>query len=495
MSDVSSALSSPPPTDSIDAFNTQTLAMLDDSQRITVSTKTTTRRRKAVVYKEEEEEEEAEEEEDEVIVSTTKTKVRKRKQAPVDSDFEGAADEEKTVVAAATISKKRKTTSTSTKKQPKLPAMAAAAVARTLASKMLIGAHVSMAKGVQNSITNAAQIGANSLALFLKNQRRWTSSPLSASDTAAFRRLCTEHAYNPRTQILPHGSYLINLATPSAEKQTQAYDCFVDDLRRCESLGIGLYNFHPGSTLGEPRAEALARISAALNRAHKVTSFVKTVVENMVGSGNVVGSSFEDLRDIIAGVEEKSRVGVCLDTCHLFAAGHDIRTEASYAQVMQDFDEIVGREYLCAIHLNDSKGPLASKKDLHQNIGLGYLGLEAFRVIMNDASLEGLPMILETPTGEDPGVWAGEIKLLEGLVGLKGGEERFLKMAEELQEKGREERDRVSGVVERVKKAKEAKGKKTPGKGGKKTPGKRGKKKVETESEDEGEESEGGCSH
>ncbi|KAF8250760.1 AP endonuclease [Wilcoxina mikolae CBS 423.85] len=370
-----------------------------------------------------------------------------------------------------------------------MPAAAASAVARTLASKMLIGAHVSMAKGVQNSITNAAQIGANSFALFLKNQRRWKSPALSASDTAAFRRLCTEHAYNPLTQILPHGSYLINLATPSTEKQAQAYDCFVDDLHRCEALGIGLYNFHPGSTLGEPRVEALARISAALNKAHKETSFVKTVVENMVGSGNVVGSSFEDLRDIIAGVGDKSRVGVCLDTCHLFAAGHDIRTAESYEEVMRNFDKIVGREYLCAMHLNDSKGPFASKKDLHQNIGLGYLGLEAFRVIMNDERLEGLPMVLETPTGEDPGVWAREIKLLEGLVGLKGDEESFLKMAEELQEKGSGERDRVSGVVERVKKAKGAKGKKTLAKRGKK------KKKVETESEGEGEESEGGCSH
>ncbi|KAI5846765.1 DNA-lyase [Tricharina praecox] len=355
---------------------------------------------------------------------------------------------------------------------------------RLLNPRLLIGAHVSAAKGVQNAITNSLSIGGNSLALFLKSQRKWASPALSATNASLFRAACIEHNYNPATQILPHGSYLINLAQHDAVKAEQAYVCFLDDLQRCETLGIGLYNFHPGSTLGEPRDEALGRIAAALNRAHKGTTMVKTVVENMVGAGNVVGSSFEDLRDIIAGVTDKSRVGVCLDTCHLFAAGHDISTPAGYDQVMKNFDDIVGRQYLCALHLNDSKGPLGSKKDLHCNIGHGFLGLEAFRLIVNDARLHGLPMVLETPNGEDPGVWAKEIKLLESLVGMTGEEAEFKALVEELQELGRSERERVAKVVEMKAGKKERKPAQWRGR----------RKKVETE--EEGSESEGsGCTH
>ena len=324
-------------------------------------------------------------------------------------------------------------------------------------SKMLVGAHVSMAKGVHNAITNAAAIGGTALALFLKNQRRWVSAPLPDADAAAFRRLAEAHGIDPRTQVLPHGSYLINLATPAPDKAAQAYDCFVDDLRRCEVLGIGLYNFHPGSTLGAPRADALARIAAALNRAHAETSSVTTVIENMAGAGNVIGGPFEDLRDIIAGVADQNRVGVCLDTCHLFAAGHDLRSAAAYADVMDRFDAIVGRRFLRALHLNDSKGPLASHKDLHCNIGLGHLGLEAFRLIMNDPRLRGLPLVLETPSGDDPSVWAREIALLHSLVGLRGDEDAFLALAQQLHDQGQAERERVSDVVRRVQQQKEAK--------------------------------------
>jgi AP endonuclease-1 len=489
-------------------FSSKRSTTMSDAEQSSSKRTISTRTRKTVVYKEESDGEELD-------VTTSKTVTKKsattRKRKPIDSDAEpedevSDADEDvedknpitiKKTVAVATT-KKQKTTLTTTAaakpktkpaakpKAPKVPtASTMSGTFARVASKMLIGAHVSMAKGVQNSITNASTIGANSFALFLKNQRKWSSPAMPASDAAAFRKLCEEKNYNPKTHILPHGSYLINLATPTAEKQKQAYDCFVDDLKRCEELGIGLYNFHPGSTLGEPRSEALKRISDALNKAHRETKFVKTVVENMVGAGNVVGSSFEDLRDILEGVEDKSRVGICLDTCHMFAAGHDIRTKEKYEEVMGNFDRIVGRKYLCAIHLNDSKGPFESKKDLHQSIGQGYIGLEAFRVLMNDSRLEGLPIVLETPTNDDPTVWAREIKLLESLVGMKGDEGEFLKMAEELQAKGEGERERVGAVVAKGK-AKAAKtSKATAKKGGR-------KKKIESDDED----SEGsGCSH
>jgi AP endonuclease-1 len=396
---------------------------------------------------------------------------------------EDEADDVKTdaVVAAASVvaTKKRKTstTTTTTKKTTTTTKKASTTTTepmatRLLGSKMLVGAHVSMAGGVQNAITNSIMIGGNALALFVKSQRKWVSPPLKAADIAAFQAACKTFGYDPRTQILPHGSYLINLAQPDPEKAAKAYDCFLDDLKRCEALGIGLYNFHPGSTLGQPRKEALGRISAALNRAHKETSFVKTVVENMVGAGNVIGAEFEDLRDIIDGVEDKTRMGVCLDTCHTFAAGYDIRTKETYEEVMKTFDDVIGRKYLCAMHLNDSKAPLASKKDLHENIGQGYLGLEAFRVLMNDERLQGLPLVLETPNHDDPGVWAKEIKLLESLVGMTGEEEEFKALVKELQANGKAERDRVGEVVKRSKKKAEA------------------KQKAES-----GSESEGGCSH
>ena len=251
----------------------------------------------------------------------------------------------------------------------------------------------------------------------------------------------------------------------------KSYACFLDDLRRCAALGIQLYNFHPGNTVGAPRPEAIARIAAALNRAHKAVPAVKPLLENMAGANNVIGSSFEDLRDIIALVEDKSRVGVCLDTCHAFAAGHDLRSGEKFGETLERFERVVGMRYLCALHLNDSKAPFASHRDLHANIGTGFLGLRAFWNVMNEKRFEGLPMVLETPideeskdevTGkpvEDKGVWAREIKLLESLIGMDVEGEEFKALEEGLAKKGESAREKMLEAVRKKEMTEKEKGK------------------------------------
>lgn len=344
--------------------------------------------------------------------------------------------------------------------------------------------------GVQNSVTNALHIGANSFALFLKSQRKWNNPPITAEAKNGFISQCKEHHYHANEHVLPHGSYLVNLAQADAEKARQAYDSFVDDLGRCEQLGIKLYNFHPGSTGGDTKAAAIKRIATQLNKAHKATKTVITVLENMAGAGNVVGSTWEDLRDIIALVEDKTRVGVCIDTCHAFAAGYDLRTPEAFKKTVDSFNEIVGAKYLKAFHcesppslsrpplisvltmtwhvVNDSKAPFNSNRDLHANIGTGFLGLRAFHSLMNHEEFQDKPMVLETPidkkgpdgkTVEDKQVWADEIKLLESLIGMDAETDEFEQMVKELQAEGAEERKKIQDQVDKkskttVKKAK-----------------------------------------
>lgn len=344
------------------------------------------------------------------------------------------------------VARKRKT-----KEEKEAEAMPLAA--RSNGLRMFIGAHVSCAKGVQNTVTNCVHIGGNAFAMFLKSQRKWENPPLQDEHKDLFMSNCGEHKYDASSHVLPHGSYLVNLAQEDAEKATQAYDAFLDDLHRCEALGIKLYNFHPGSTGGHPRPSAIARIAKALNRAQLATKTVIPVLETMAAGGNIIGSTFEDLRDIIALIDDKKRIGVCLDTCHVFAAGYDLRSPNAFKKTLESFDKIVGMKYLCALHLNDSKGPFDSHRDLHQNIGLGFLGLRAFHNVMNEPRFEGLPMVLETPidhkdpeTGkdvEDKGVWAREIKLLEGLIGADTESEEFKVMEIDLAGRGAEERKKL----------------------------------------------------
>ncbi|KAL9630080.1 MAG: hypothetical protein Q9164_006594, partial [Protoblastenia rupestris] len=287
---------------------------------------------------------------------------RKNKKNKVKKEEDDDEDNEKKT------KRKRKT-----KEEKEAEAMPLAARANGL--RMFIGAHVSCAKGVQNSVTNALHIGGNAFAMFLKSQRKWENPPLQDEHRDQFRAFCDEHKYDAASHVLPHGSYLVNLAQEDPDKATQAYKAFLDDLHRCDSLGIKLYNFHPGSTGSAPRPSAIARIANALNRAHAATTTVTPVLEAMAGSNNVIGSTFEDLRDIITLVNNKSRIGVCIDTCHIFAAGYDLRSPGAFKETLEKFDNIVGMQYLRALHLNDSKAPLASHRDLHQNIGLGFLGL------------------------------------------------------------------------------------------------------------------------
>ncbi|KAI9792007.1 MAG: hypothetical protein M1833_001291 [Piccolia ochrophora] len=346
------------------------------------------------------------------------------------------------------LKKKRKR---KTKEEKEAEAMPLAA--RTAGLKMRIGAHVSSAKGVHNSVTNCLHIGGNAFALFLKSQRKWENPALKEEHATQFITSCHEHKYDAASHVVPHGSYLVNLAQKEPAKATQAFDCFLEDLQRCEQLGIRLYNIHPGSTGTHPRPEAIGRIAAALNRAHQETSTVKVVLENMAGGGNIIGSTFEDLRGIIALIKDKSRIGVCLDTCHAFAAGYDLRTSTAFKDTLKQFDEIVGLKYLSAMHINDSKAPFASHRDLHQNIGLGFLGLGAFHNIMNEKRFEGLPLVLETPIDregqEDKRIWATEIKLLESLIGLDRNSKTFLEKETELAAQGGEERKKHQEAYER----------------------------------------------
>lgn len=277
-----------------------------------------------------------------------------------------------------------------------------------------VGAHVSAAGGVDKAVLNAKAIGCRAFALFLKSQRQWAAKPLEEDVAAKFRKACVEHNYPPHL-ILPHGSYLLNCGAPDSEILAKSRATLLDELQRCEKLGLLLYNFHPGSTCGEITAEqCMDRIAESINYAHSRTAYAITVIENMSCQGHTVGGMFEELASIINKVKDKSRVGVCIDTCHAFAAGYDLSTEVGYEAMINTFDSVVGLKYLRGMHLNDSKGTLGCHLDRHANIGKGCIGQDGFRRIMNDSRLRNIPLILETPFTSDEG-YAEEIRLLYSL--------------------------------------------------------------------------------
>ena len=272
-----------------------------------------------------------------------------------------------------------------------------------------IGAHVSANGGVENAPENAFNIGATAFALFTKNQRQWVSSPLSKKSIELFKERCEKYGFKP-FQVLPHDSYLINLGHPETEGLEKSRAAFLDEMQRCEQLGLDRLNFHPGSHLQKISIdESLSRISESINIALDKTKGVIAVIENTAGQGSNLGFEFEQIAQIIDKVADKSRVGVCIDTCHSFAAGYDLSNAAGFKKAFDHFESVVGFKYLHGMHLNDAKKGLNSRVDRHDSIGKGELGEETFRILMKDPRFDNMPLILETP---DEAIWKQEIEML-----------------------------------------------------------------------------------
>ena len=272
-----------------------------------------------------------------------------------------------------------------------------------------IGAHVSASGGVENAPLNANAIGAKAFALFTRNQRQWKSSPLTKKSISLFKERCEEFGYEAK-HILPHDSYLINLGHPDPDGLQKSRDAFLDEMQRCEQLGLDRLNFHPGSHLNEISVDdCLARIAESINRTLEQTVGVCAVIENTAGQGTNLGYTFEQIAAIIDRVDDKSRVGVCIDTAHTLAAGYNIKTEQGFTETFRHFDEVIGFSYLRGMHINDSKKDLATRVDRHDSIGKGVMGMTTFQMLMKDTRFDDIPLILETP---DESIWAEEISYL-----------------------------------------------------------------------------------
>lgn len=275
-----------------------------------------------------------------------------------------------------------------------------------------VGAHVSADKGVSMAPVNAHNIGAKAFALFTRNPSRWQSKPIPQKEADAFKRNCLELGFSPE-QILPHDSYLINLGSPEEEGLAKSRAAFLDEMQRCEQLGLTMLNFHPGSHLKKIEIEdCLDRIAESINIALGETTGVKAVIENTAGQGTNLGFSFDQIARIIDGVTDKTRVGVCIDSCHAFAAGYNLAEKEGYEQMWQEFDRTIGLKFLSAMHINDSKKGLGSHVDRHETLGNGMIGPEFFAMMMNDPRLDNIPLILETPDVER---WPQEIQWLYSL--------------------------------------------------------------------------------
>ncbi|MBR4530922.1 deoxyribonuclease IV [bacterium] len=276
-----------------------------------------------------------------------------------------------------------------------------------------IGVHISAAGGVENAPKNAAEINATAFALFTKNQKQWFAPALSAASIEAFKKNCQELGFAANA-ILPHDSYLINLGHPTDEGLQKSRTSFTDEMKRCEILGLDRLNFHPGSHLREiTESECLSKIAESINIALDKTKGVTAVIENTAGQGSNVGYRFEHLAEIIDKVEDKSRVGICIDTCHAFAAGYDLTTPAACGKTFAELDKTVGLRYLCGMHFNDAKKMLGSKVDRHETLGNGAIGLDCFKWLIEQPFTDDIPLILETP---EPEKWPAEIELLKSFV-------------------------------------------------------------------------------
>ncbi len=276
-----------------------------------------------------------------------------------------------------------------------------------------IGAHVSIAKGVQNAPINAAKIKANAFAMFTRNQRQWNAKPYTERNIQEFKQNIKNLGFDPE-YILPHASYLINLCSPDRNKLELSRKAFVDEVKRVEQLGLKFLNVHPGAHLNRITIpECINLMTESIEIALDSSRDITVVLEITAGEGTVYGYRFEQLASIIDKIKDKKRIGVCLDTCHMFAAGYDIRSSNSYEKTMEEFDKIIGIGYLKGMHLNDSKHPLGSRKDRHESIGKGFIGLEAFKCIVQDKRTDNIPLILETP---NKAIWKQEIELLRSFI-------------------------------------------------------------------------------
>lgn len=276
-----------------------------------------------------------------------------------------------------------------------------------------VGAHVSVQGGVSAAPLNANSIGAKSFALFTGSSSRWHSKSITEKEAQAFKERCAAYGY-PAHLILPHDNFLINLGSPDPEKLDKSRKSFLDEMKRCAQLGLTMLNFHPGSHLNViPEDDCLDRIAESINLALEQTDGVTAVIENTAGQGSNLGHRFEQIARIIDGVEDKGRVGVCIDTCHSYSAGYDISSQEGYDLTWREFDSVIGRGYLRGIHLNDDKRELGSRIDRHASLRTGTLGEEFFRRFMNDPRFDDMPIILETP---DDSLWKKEIEWLYSLV-------------------------------------------------------------------------------
>ena len=278
-----------------------------------------------------------------------------------------------------------------------------------------IGAHVSASGGVSNVIKNAKEIEATAFALFTKNQRQWFAKPLPQKEIEKFKNLMQKYGFN-KDMVLPHDSYLINLGHPNIEKREKSLKSFIEEAKRVEQLGLKYLNFHPGSHLREiSEEECLENIANSINYAIKETESCVFVMETTAGQGSNLGYKFEHLAYLIDKAVDKERIGVCIDTAHIFAAGYDIRTKEAYEKTMKEFDNIIGFKYLKGMHINDSKAKFASRVDRHHSLGKGEIGIDAFKFIMQDKRIDNIPLILETI---EPSLWPEEIKLLKSFANV-----------------------------------------------------------------------------
>lgn len=275
-----------------------------------------------------------------------------------------------------------------------------------------VGAHVSISGGVSNAPVNAANIGAKAFGMFVKNQRQWVAKPIEEEEIEKFKENMAKNGYNPEN-VLPHAGYLINIANPEKENRDKSINALIDEIERCRVLGLKYLNFHPGSHLTLSEEEGIEFVITSINEVLKKTSDVILVIENTAGQGSNLGNKFEQIAKMISGIDNKERVGVCVDTCHTFAAGYDIAGKDGYNKVWEEFDRVIGIKYLKGIHLNDSKTPFGSRKDRHESLGKGYMGEEFLTLLMNDLRLENIPIILETPNEE---IWSEEIAMLYSMV-------------------------------------------------------------------------------